>query len=160
MKLFLLICINECFSPAGKPLLFPDKNSAVQALNTDLKNNAQTLENEGMECSTSFYGETHAELRYGSEYSYNWIVTDIDIPLDLPVSAKLEISKELVSSIPDSNYWPFRSPAPCTTECRVKDAIRKAISALGDASGAHHDLYGNGKRNENKSPRSVICEHK
>lgn len=60
-----------------------------------------------------------------------------------------------------SNYWPFRSPNPCTTEKRLIDAVNRAINALETARDVDSILYGEeGKANRYSAPSTVITQHK
>ena len=43
---------------------------------------------------------------------------------------KMQQALDLLQDIKQSGYWPLASPAPCSTECRIKDGINKAISGI------------------------------
>lgn len=75
-----------------------------------------------------------------------------------------KVFEECISKLKDlkgSNYWPFRSPNPCTTEKRLIDAVNRAINALETAKEVDSILYeGEGKANRYSAPSTVITQHK
>lgn len=62
-----------------------------------------------------------------------------------------------LTELTKSGYWPFASPAPCTTEVKIKKAVRAALENLHIARCCHEQMFGHG-RDENSSPRSVITD--
>ena len=41
-----------------------------------------------------------------------------------------------------SGYWPFSSPAPCSTEVKIKKAVNAAIANLELAITYHESMFG------------------
>lgn len=55
------------------------------------------------------------------------------------VKERLQQCIDTLEEIKKSGYWPFASPAPCSTEQRIKDGINDAINGLYRAK-ANHEL--------------------
>ena len=55
------------------------------------------------------------------------------------VKERLQLCIDTLEGIKTSGYWPFASPAPCSTECRIKDGINDALNGLYRAK-ANHEL--------------------
>lgn len=79
--------------------------------------------------------------------------------LSRPVIETIDESLIALREIRQSGYWPFASPAPCSTEKKIKDAISKAIEQLEIARYNHQLLFGKG-RAPMSSGQSVIIEMK
>ena len=158
MKLYLLICTNENHEIAGVIRPFPDCAAAAKAMDAEVRKTIEMLTKEGMGGISSKTESSRAYVEYGSEYSYNWSVNPVELSADLPVDAKLSIAKDLVDSIPGSQYWPSRSPAPCSTEREVMEAIKQSSDKLDRAITFHRCLYGRKRYSENDIPATVITE--
>lgn len=60
----------------------------------------------------------------------------------------LQIALEAIRAAKSGDYWPYRSPNPCSTEAALKNAIDQAESRLEAALGLHDALdRGNGLTN-------------
>ena len=77
----------------------------------------------------------------------------------LSVSEKLQTALSLLSSLRDSGYWPYASPAPCSTELAIKKNLDAAIERLEAAMAFHDTMFERCKRDPMKAPSSVIREH-
>jgi len=64
-----------------------------------------------------------------------------------------------LEEIKRSGYWPFASPAPCSTECRIKDGINDALNGLYRAKSNHEQMFGKG-RDCMSAPSFTIVQHK
>lgn len=78
--------------------------------------------------------------------------------LDRPVSDILKGCLNDLMSVRESGYWPFASPAPCSTEVHIKESIDKAISSLESAVYWDEQMFGKQRRNPMRAPSSVITE--
>ncbi len=58
------------------------------------------------------------------------------------VSEKLQQCIDTLEEIKKSGYIPFASPAPCSTERRIKDGINDALNGLYRAKSNHDLIYG------------------
>lgn len=72
------------------------------------------------------------------------------------VREKLETSLSLLKTIPDSGYWPYASPAPCSTEVKIKDNLNKAIMHLESALEAHKAMFGKREGASMSAPSTTI----
>lgn len=163
MNLHLLICIDEGHKVVGKPLLFTDREAAAQAMKADYYATADSTREKQLEPVIAHDGNWDwATVAYGigEAKSFNWSLSVVEMPVEMNAGTKLTLAKELVTSIPKSGYWPFRSPAPCSTECRIKDAVNYAKNALVDAVEAHESLYGNNPKAGNEIPCTVVSNVK
>lgn len=57
---------------------------------------------------------------------------------------KMEKCVELIHEIRESGYWPFASPAPCSTEVKIKENLEGALFRLQNALYWHEQEYGRG----------------
>ena len=57
------------------------------------------------------------------------------------VTEKLQMCIDTLEEIRKSDYWPFRSPAPSSTECRIKDGFRGALANLEEALYWHKKMF-------------------
>ena len=62
----------------------------------------------------------------------------------------------LLQEVKESGYWPFASPAPCSTERLITDAVNGAISRLETALHYDNVMFGSNRRSRTEAPRSVI----
>ena len=62
-----------------------------------------------------------------------------------------------LTALTKSGYWPFSSPAPCSTEVKIKKAVKAALENLQVARSCHEQMFGHG-RDENSSPRTIITD--
>lgn len=76
----------------------------------------------------------------------------------LSVEEKMALAKSLLESIRVSGYWPFASPAPCSTEVKIKNGLNAALLHLDSAMYYHEQMFPGTGRDEMKSPSSVIEE--
>ena len=73
------------------------------------------------------------------------------------VREKLQQCIDTLEEIKESGYWPFASPAPCSTECRIKDGINDALDGLHRAKANDELMFGRTGRNpmECASPKII-----
>lgn len=76
------------------------------------------------------------------------------------IGTLLSDSLETLKGITESGYWPYRSPAPCSTEVKIKKNIDRAIDGLSLALICHKEMFGKTKRDPMACMRSVIEENK
>ena len=74
------------------------------------------------------------------------------------VLEKMQQALDLLSSIRGSGYWPYASPAPCSTEVRIKKNLDSAIVHLEDAMYFHKKMFTKVGRDPMKSASTVIVD--
>ena len=74
------------------------------------------------------------------------------------IQQKLQMCIDTINEIKDSGYWPFASPAPCSTEVKIKKSINSAEANLQTALYWHEQMFGKTGRNPMECGRSVITE--
>lgn len=67
---------------------------------------------------------------------------------------------EKLNELKHSGYLPFASPAPCSTECKIKNAIERAIVNLEVALANHEAEFGKSRVPEYGFHSTVIIECK
>lgn len=67
---------------------------------------------------------------------------------------------EKLNEVRHSGYLPFASPAPCSTERNIKNAIERAVTNLEIALANHEAEFGKGRLPEYGFHCSVITEVK
>ena len=75
------------------------------------------------------------------------------------VEEKLRECLDTLREIERSGYWPFASPAPCSTEVQIKKNIERAIENIDSALYWHHEMFGRG-RDPMSPPRFRIVQIK
>lgn len=60
---------------------------------------------------------------------------------------KLQVCADTLREITESGYWPFASPAPCSTEVKIKENICAAIARVESALFWHDQMFGRTGRN-------------
>ncbi len=76
------------------------------------------------------------------------------------IGTKMSDCLDTLNSITMSGYWPYRSPAPCSTEVNIKKHLDRAIDNLTLALSYHEDMFSKTKRNPMTCMRSVIEKNK
>lgn len=76
------------------------------------------------------------------------------------VKEKLQQCIDTLEDIKKSGYWPFASPAPCSTECRIKDGINDALNGLYRAKSNHELMFDRTGRDSMKCVSMTIKEVK
>lgn len=76
----------------------------------------------------------------------------------MTVEEKLQQCIDTLQEIKSSGYWPFASPAPCSTEVKIKDGINKAVAGLDSALYWHQQMFGRVKRDCMTAPSFEIVE--
>lgn len=71
---------------------------------------------------------------------------------------KMQQALDLLQDLKQSGYWPFASPAPCSTECRIKDGINKAISGIEYALAWHDEMFTRKERDDMNPPSMTIVQ--
>lgn len=74
----------------------------------------------------------------------------------LSVEEKLHTALEILESIPGSGYWPYASPAPCSTEVNIKNNLNASILYLERAIAWHEEMFGKTKRDCMSAPETII----
>lgn len=72
------------------------------------------------------------------------------------IGTKMSECLETLKSITTSGYWPYRSPAPCSTEVNIKKNLDRAIDNLSLALSYHEDMFGKTERDPMECGRSVV----
>lgn len=83
-------------------------------------------------------------------------------PRKKSIEERLNDCIETLNGIKDSGYWPFASPAPCSTEKKIKDGIYEALKGLNRALFYHQQMFcrSGQERDCMEAPRTVIKEVK
>ena len=76
------------------------------------------------------------------------------------VEERLNKAVDLLQSVRGSGYWPYASPAPCSTEVKIKEHIDRAVRSLETAITLHESMFTIHKRDPMKSPSVVIAPNK
>lgn len=78
------------------------------------------------------------------------------------VEERLTDCIDTLNEIKDSGYWPFASPAPCSTEMEIKDGIYEALKGLNRALSYHRQMFcrSGQERDCMQAPCTVIKEVK
>lgn len=76
----------------------------------------------------------------------------------MDITEKLQLCIDTLEEIKKSGYWPFASPAPCSTECRIKGGINDALNGLYRAKANHELMFGRTGRDPMKCVSSKIVE--
>ena len=63
------------------------------------------------------------------------------------VGEKMSKALGFLEDIPSSGYWPYASPAPCSTEVAIKKSLNVAIAHLQQALSLHELMFGKTGRN-------------
>ena len=71
---------------------------------------------------------------------------------------KLKQCLDTLIEIKESGYWPFASPAPCSTEVKIKEGIYTAIRGLNQALIWHQNMFSKTGRDDMKAPNFTIVE--
>lgn len=69
--------------------------------------------------------------------------------------------KEAIASLEEiktSGYWPFASPAPCSTEEKIKEGIEQALRGLDKALFFHEEMFGKTGRDPMKCVSMTVIE--
>lgn len=64
---------------------------------------------------------------------------------------KMTEAKRLLMEVKNSGYWPFASPAPCSTEVKIKKGINQAIVGIETAMVWHDEMFGKTGRPDSKA---------
>ena len=76
------------------------------------------------------------------------------------IEEKLQSCINTLNEIKTCGYWPFASPAPCSTELKIKDNINKATASLESALYWHEQMFSKTGRDPMKVASSIIIEKK
>lgn len=96
----------------------------------------------------------------GEHYNVSMIRQQLSGEIKKDIGTTLSDSLEALKGITRSGYWPYRSPAPCSTEVKIKKNIDRAIDCLSLAQICHEEMFGKTKRDPMTCMRSVIEENK
>lgn len=72
------------------------------------------------------------------------------------VEERLQMCLDTLEEISKSGYWPFASPAPCSTEVRIKEGIVGAMANLEHAIYWHQQMFTRLGRDEMRAPQVKI----
>lgn len=98
------------------------------------------------------------EDRTGSHYNISIIRQQLSGEDKKDIGTLLSDSLETLKGITESGYWPYRSPAPCSTEVKIKKNIDRAIDGLSLALVYHEEMFGKTKRDPMACMKSIIVE--
>lgn len=76
------------------------------------------------------------------------------------IGTTLHDSLEALKGITKSGYWPYRSPAPCSTEVKIRQNLDASINYLERALAFHEEMFGKTKRDPMACMKSVIITNK
>lgn len=76
----------------------------------------------------------------------------------MTIREKMVEAKRLLVEVKNSGYWPFASPAPCSTEVKIKDNMNAAIERIDNAIFWHDEMFGKTGRPDNKCVGMEIVE--
>ena len=96
----------------------------------------------------------------GQHYNVSMIRQQLNGEDKKDIGTTLSDSLEALKGITTSGYWPYRSPAPCSTEVKIKKNIDRAIDYLSLALIYHKEMFGKTKRDPMACMCSVIEENK
>ena len=69
---------------------------------------------------------------------------------------KMLEARKLLLEVKESGYWPFASPAPCSTEVKIKDNMNAAIDRIDNAIFGHDQMFTKHDRDDMHSPSATI----
>lgn len=95
----------------------------------------------------------------GEHYNVRMIRQQLSGEDKKDIGTKMSECLETLESITTSGYWPYRSPAPCSTEVNIKKHLDRAIDNLTLAHSYHEDMFGKTGRNPMACMRSIIEEN-
>lgn len=95
----------------------------------------------------------------GCHYNVSMIRKSLSGEDKKDIGTKMSECLETLESITTSGYWPYRSPAPCSTEVNIKKHLDRAIDNLTLAHSYHEDMFGKTGRNPMACMRSIIEEN-
>lgn len=78
--------------------------------------------------------------------------------MEKSVEQIIEDAIKSLEEIKTSGYWPFASPAPCSTEEKIKDGIEQAIRGLDKALFFHREMFGKTGRDPMKCVSMTIVK--
>lgn len=84
------------------------------------------------------------ELEEGN-YSVNEkgaVVINKTKPTRLNVGEAMDSMLEKIEAIRQSGYWPYASPAPCSTEVKIKESLDATFRNLSMAKHYHQEMFG------------------
>lgn len=71
---------------------------------------------------------------------------------------KMVEARRLLREVKNSGYWPYASPAPCSTEVKIKENIDTAIERIDNAIFWHDEMFGKTGRPDDKCVGTKIVE--
>lgn len=74
----------------------------------------------------------------------------------MQVEQKLQECLDTLVEIKESGYWPYASPAPCSSEVKIIEGIDKSIHALENALYWHRQVFSKPNRDCMKAPSITI----
>ena len=94
----------------------------------------------------------------GEHYNVSMIRQQLSGEDKKDIGTVLSDSLEALKGVTESGYWPYRSPAPCSTEVKIKRNIDRAIYSLSLALVCHEEMFGKTKRDPMACMKSIIVE--
>ncbi len=124
--------------------------SLAQEMNYDISESVEDLT----------FVSSNPENRAGEHYNILMIRQQLSGEDKKDIGTLLSDNLETLKGITKSGYWPYRSPAPCSTEVKIKKNIDRAIDDLSLALVCHEEMFGKTKRDPMTCMKSVIEEKK
>ena len=94
----------------------------------------------------------------GEHYNVSLIRQQLSGEEKKDIGATLSDSLEALKGITKSGYWPYASPAPCSTEVKIKENLDRAINSLSSALFYHEQMFGRTNRDPMSCMSAVIQE--
>lgn len=76
------------------------------------------------------------------------------------IEKKLQECFDTLEEIANSDYWPFASPAPCSTEEKIKTGINSAMRWVDTALFWHREMFTKVGRDCMKAPAMTVVKIK
>ena len=92
----------------------------------------------------------------GCHYNVSMIRKSLSDEDKKDIGTKMSECLETLEGITTSGYWPYRSPAPCSTEVIIRQNLNASIHYLERALAFHEEMFGKTGRNPMECGRSVI----
>lgn len=76
----------------------------------------------------------------------------------IPVEDKIQSCINMLREIRNSGYWPYASPAPCSTEMKIKKNLDSAAASLENALYWHNQMFTSHHRDPYTAPSTIIVQ--
>lgn len=122
--------------------------SLVQEMNYNISESVEDLS----------FNSVNPDNPAGEHYNVSMIRQQLSGEDKKDIGTVLSDSLEALKGVTESGYWPYRSPAPCSTEVNIKKHLDRAIDNLTLALSYHEDMFGKTKRDPMACMKSIIVE--